>query len=114
MNIEAININPSNKSWIDKLIRSLEILSFVLIAFPFASMALWILTSAFLKGDYFFFFPIAMFTFLPTGIFALLVQLFRALVKRKLSLFGFLLLGSSIITIFIGIIAWMAIYVAVG
>ena len=114
MNTETASMIPPNKNWIDKIIGSLEILSLVLMAFPFGCIALWILASEFLVGDYFFFFPTAMFTFLPAGLFALFVQLFRIVSKRPSSLFSTLLFRSSIITIIIGILAWMAIFVATG
>lgn len=114
MNTETDNLTTSKKNLADRLIHIFETLSLALMAIPFASMALWILGSAFLEGDYFFFFPVAMFTFLPAGMFALGVQLARLVRKRPASLFGTFMVGASIFTIIIGILGWMAVYVATG
>ena len=110
-NSESPNINKQDTNLIDKITSVLEKLSLVLLVIPFGSMALWILTSIFSDGDYFFFFPIAMFLFFPTGFFALSVQLFRIITKRPVNPFNGLMLGCSIITIVVGIFACMAIYV---
>jgi hypothetical protein len=114
MNTESTNINTPDTNWIDKVIRIVEILSLVLLAIPFGSIALSILTSLFLDGDYFFFFPVAMFLFFPTGIFALLVQIFRITRKHPASSFNKFMLNFSIFTVIVGIFACMAIFVVAG
>ena len=103
--------NSLEADWVDKVISIAEKISFILILIPFCSMALWILTPIFLDGDYFFFFPTAMFSFFPTGIIALLVQMFRIGRKRPSNNFSIFMFVSSLITIFIGSLACMAIYV---
>jgi hypothetical protein len=110
----TMNKDMPNTNWIDKIIRIFEILSLILLAIPFGSMALWILASSFLDGDYFFFFPTAMFLFFPTGIFSFLVQLIRITRKRPASSFNRFMLGFSIFTVSVGVFACMAIYVVAG
>jgi hypothetical protein len=106
---------PDQKSleanWVDKVISIAEKISFIVMLFPFGSMALWILTPIFLEGDYFIFFPTAMFSFFPAGIFALLVQIFRIGRKRPANNFSIFLFVASLITTLIGSLACMAIYV---
>jgi hypothetical protein len=110
----APNLNKLDTHWIDKFIHVIEIFSLVLLIMPFGSMALSILTSTFLEGDYFFFFPTAIFLFFPIGIFALLIQLFRIARKHPANSFNKFLLGFSIITTILGVFACMAIFVVAG
>jgi len=109
-----MNIGIQNTNWIDKVIRIFEILSLILLAIPFGSMALWMLASSFLDGDYFFFFPTAMFLFFPTGVLAFLIQLIRITRKRPASSFNRFMLGFSIFAVIVGVFACMAIYVVAG
>lgn len=109
-NTESANMNNLSSNWIDKGIRIIEILSLVFLVVPYGSMALWILASEFLHGDYFFFFPTALFLFLPTGIFALLVQLIRIARKHPANSFNRFVLGFSKFTVFIGVFAYMLIF----
>jgi len=109
-NTESADTNKSHSNWIDKGIRIIEILSLVFLVIPYGSMMLWMLASAFLQGDYFIFFPIALFLFLPTGIFALLVQLIRTARKRPANSFNRFMFGFSKFTVFIGVFAYMLIF----
>lgn len=105
--------NESSTNWIDKILRFFEIVSYIFLIIPFGSMALYFFTSS-LKGDYFFFFPIAMFLFFPAGIFAFLMQSLRTMRKKPVNNFNNIIYGFSIFTIVIGCLAWMAIYVVTG
>ena len=91
-----------------------EKLSFLLLVIPFASLTLGILSEIFFGDQYFFLVSISGFLFLPTGIFALLIQLFRIAKKRPANLLNTLILIISVITTVVGVIACMAIYVIVG
>ena len=113
-NIELPNQNSLEANWIDKVISSVERISFVGMLIPFGSMVLWIFTSSFLEGDYFFFFPTAMFSFFPTGIFALIIQIFRISRKRPANNFSIFMFMSSLVTVLIGLLACMAIYAVAG
>jgi hypothetical protein len=113
-NAESPNINKTDTDLIDKITSVVEKTSLILLVVPFGSIVLWIFTDIFLEARYFFFFPTALFLFFPTGFFALLIQLFRITRKRPINPFNGLMLGFSIITVFIGILACMLLYVAVG
>jgi len=108
----TINNPPAN--WIDKVITVVEMLSLVLLIIPFGGIAWLFLTEIFLGDSYFPIFSMSMFLFLPTGIFALLVQRIRIARKRPAGLFNRFMLGASIFTVIVGVFACMAIYVAVG
>ena len=108
--LESDNLNKQSQNISDKLLFFAERLSFILIFIPFLSIILWI----FLRYEYFFFFPIAMFTFLPTGVFALLIQRIKIFRKHPYNELSSFIYGMSILATGIGILAYMAIYVVTG
>ena len=113
-NTELLEKNNSEANWVDKVVSIAEKISLIVLLIPFGSMASWVLASSFLEGDFFFFFPTAMFSFFPAGIFALFVQIFRIGKKRPANDFSIFMFVSSLITVLIGSLACMAIYVVAG
>ena len=91
----------------DKFLFLAEKLSFVVIFIPFVSIILWV----FLKDQYFFFFPIAMFTFFPTGILAWAIQRIRISRKHPQSGFSSFTHGMGILATTIGVFMCLAICV---
>ena len=113
-NTELPEQNRSEVNWVDKVIVIVEKISLFVMLIPFGSIALWVLASSFLEGDFFFFFPTAMFSFFPAGVFALLVQIIRIGRKRPANNFSVFMFVSSLITVLIGSFACMAIYAITG
>lgn len=100
--------------WINRIIKIFEILSIVFLIAPYGSMGFYIFASSFWAGDYFIFFPIAMFLFLPAGVVSFLFQTLRNYRKQPMHGFNTFIHGFSVLTIIIGCLAWMAIYVVTG
>mgnify|MGYP000922360001 CR=1 FL=1 len=96
----------------DIVIRILEVISLVLMLVPYfligASM------SSIPGKDYFFLFADGLISILPTGIFALIIQLIRKLRKQSASTLSNIVLISSIVTSIFGVLAIMLIYAVAG
>ena len=97
-----------------KIIRVLEVISFVVMLIPYGLMVYWILSSALLKSDNFSLFPTALYMFLPTGAPALFVQLARYFEVRPTDDLSLLKLGCSVFAVVVGILAYMLLYIVVA
>jgi hypothetical protein len=112
--MEPINDNNQKMLLSYKTFRIIEKISSILLVIPYAIMMSYILFYVFARVDYFILFPISLFSFFPIGIFAFLIQILRKIQKGPPDPLNGLFLVCSLITVIIGVFAWMLIYVVTG
>lgn len=109
--MEPVNNTKRKLILSDKTFRIVERISFLLLIVPYAMLMSSILLDIFTIGDYFVLFPIALLSFFPIGIFAILIQIIRKIQKNPPDHLNGLVFVCSLITVIIGVLAYMLIYV---
>jgi len=101
------SVLPNWQSVKRKNLSIISSISVILLISPYACMLLW-LSNDFFASDFFFLFGVAMISFLPAGVFALITNL---LLKCECFAGDIAIFILSILSVVIGIFAWMAIYI---
>jgi hypothetical protein len=112
--MEPISGLLDKKSLVDRIVKTFEIISLVLITIPYCFIVLSMLLSSVPGKDYFILFPYGLVAIFPTGILALIVQILGRLRKQPISKLSEFALNASKVTIVFGIFAYMLIYSVVG
>jgi hypothetical protein len=113
-NSESSASVASKNSPIDTAISIFEVISLVLMLVPYFMIEEAIRLSSVPGKDYFFLFPDGLISILPTGVFALSIQLVRKFRKQSASTLSNVVLKSSIVTTIFGVLAIMLIYAVAG